>query len=350
MKRLKCGGCLLAAALILGGLTASPALATAGSAADPLISRSYLADTYYPEVRQTLSDAADEVIRAHFGGDVHPETRVLNLIPGESVALAAGQEFTLLSGAGSLTIEQGSVVNVTVGYEASTGVANPHSRYIVCENSSADLDITENAVARVSYRARVGTGSPFADVRRADWYYADVVNAVNRGLVNGVSASSYQPGGNLTVAQCVKLAACMHQLWQEGGVSLQAADHVPWYAPYADYALDNGILEDEPEDYDEVISRADFVGMFYRALPEEEYAEQNEVPYGAIPDIPDPEELQSGREIYAFYRAGILMGYTESATRAAFSFGPEDAITRAEVATIMNRMFDHSARRSFEIE
>ena len=87
--------------------------------------------------------------------------------------------------------------------------------------------------------------------------------------------------------------------------------------------------------------------LFYRALPPERYAPINDVPDGAVYDLSPDAEVAA--EVYAFYRAGILTGYTADGVHAAHDFGPGDAITRAEVATIMNRMFDPSARVRFEI-
>ena len=337
----------LLCAVLLAGLCL-PAAATAGSAGDPLISRSYIS-TFVDEVRKALKATAEAVIQERLGGNGDSSVKIITMLPGESLSLGSGQQFTLLSGTGLITIEQGSVVNVTVGYKASNGVANPYSRYIVCEDSRADLDITSASEVKVSAAARVGTGSPFIDVRRSNWFYADVVSAVARGLVNGMTPAFYQPGGTLTVAQCIKLAACMHQLQQEGAVTL-ANTEGPWYTVYVDYAMKHGILEEEPEDCDAVIDRADFVGIFYRALPEDAYAAINAIPDGAIPDLPEAADREHGAEVYTFYRAGILMGYTADGRHAAYAFGPEDDITRAEVATIMNRMIDPSARRSFTIE
>ncbi|MCF0150273.1 MAG: S-layer homology domain-containing protein, partial [Firmicutes bacterium] len=53
--------------------------------------------------------------------------------------------------------------------------------------------------------------SAFTDVPADAWYAADVNTAVALGLVNGRSADTYAPGGNLKYSEAVKLAACMHQ-------------------------------------------------------------------------------------------------------------------------------------------
>lgn len=52
----------------------------------------------------------------------------------------------------------------------------------------------------------------FTDVKESDWFYKEVKNAVETGLINGKSETIYAPEDNLTYAEAVKLAACMHQL------------------------------------------------------------------------------------------------------------------------------------------
>ena len=178
MKRIRYTAAALACALVLGLAASAPAAATAGSAGDPLISRSYLADAFYPELRRAFAAVAEDVAREKLGGDAHPARRVLRLIPGESLSVRAGQEFTLLSGAAELGIAEGTVLNVTRGVEAAGGSVDLRSRYIVCEDASADIDIVAEGLAVASYGVRVGTGSPFTDVRRGAWYYSDVVSAV----------------------------------------------------------------------------------------------------------------------------------------------------------------------------
>ena len=149
-----------------------------------------------------------------------------------------------------------------------------------------------------------------------------------------------------TLAQAVKLAACMHQLSRDGAVTL--APGSPWFRPYADYALVSGILDADCEDYNAVIDRRSVVRIFYRALPAERYEAINDIADGAIPDV--PADGADAAAIYSFYRAGILSGYTNTEGYAEHAFGPDSSITRAEIAAIMNRMFDASARVVFAID
>ena len=155
------------------------------------------------------------------------------------------------------------------------------------------------------------------------------------------------PTGTLTGAQAVKLAACIHQLYHEGKVTLANAPGADWFRTYADYALQNGILTQDFYDYNAVISRQQFVKVFYNALPASEYAAINTIPDDAIPDTTVTDE--AGAQIYAFYRAGILTGFTNTQGYAEHAFGADTLIARSEVATIVVRMLDAAARKTFTI-
>ena len=84
-------------------------------------------------------------------------------------------------------------------------------------------------------------GLPFTDVPASQWYYQDVETAYNNGLINGKSATRFAPDDNLTYAEAVKLAACMHQKYTTGTVTLKNGD--PWYKSYVDYCEMNAIID-----------------------------------------------------------------------------------------------------------
>ena len=183
---------------------------------------------------------------------------------------------------------------------------------------------------------------PFNDVEKDAWYRKDVETAHKNGLVNGKSDTMFYPDDNMTYAEAVKLACAMHQLYHDKKVTLTAGSSV-WYSTYMSYALEKGIIEsDLTAVADEKITRSDFVKIFYAALPASEYAVINEVANNAIPDV--SLSAKSAKEIYAFYRADILVGSDNEGT-----FKPESNIVRSEVAAILTRMFDGSARKTITL-
>lgn len=190
-----------------------------------------------------------------------------------------------------------------------------------------------------AYGTESGT---FADVSASAWYYGAVKAAAESGLVNGRADGLFIPEGTLTWAEAVKLAACLYQRYYDGAVTLENGSGAAWYSPYVSYARANGILAQTPSDYNAVITRAQFAALLCRSLPASEYAVINTVADGAVPDV----NLYGtyGASIYTLYRAGILSG-----TDGAGYFSPTLAIRRCEVAAILWRMIEPSARLRFTL-
>lgn len=344
-------------------LTAAvPAFAAAGSTDDPLISQSYIINTFLPRAFASMQRIREDAVKqliADTQTGTSPTVKTVSLHAGDCLSLGAGQQLTLISGCVNFKVERGTLLNVTAGRSSTGGDARQGNRYLLCGGSAAAVTATGDAVVSVSVGVSVpgssGTGEPgsgkcpFIDVAENAWYYADVVSAYRRGLVNGVTADSYQPAGTLTAAQAVKLAACMHQLYHSGSVTLKnSADGRAWYMSYVDYALKNGLMETGFQDYDGVVDRGGFIRLFFRALPESEYPRINLIMDGAIPDVATDAPL--AKEVYTFYMAGILTGYAEGDGYLAHAFGPNSTISRAEVAAIMNRMFDPAMRKRFTMD
>ncbi|MCF0123809.1 MAG: S-layer homology domain-containing protein, partial [Ruminiclostridium sp.] len=169
------------------------------------------------------------------------------------------------------------------------------------------------------------------------WYAGDVQKAVDMKLVNGVGNNKFNPTGLLTYSEVVKLAACMHQSYNTGEVTLKNGS--PWYSTYVDYAKTNGIIT---KDYNwtQTVTRAGYMEIFSNALPDTALAPINEVPDGSIPDV--AVNHPQAEDIYKLYRAGIVQGTNEQ-----YYCKPDTSITRCEVATILVRMMDVDFRKHF---
>ena len=182
--------------------------------------------------------------------------------------------------------------------------------------------------------------NPFVDVPEDEWYYDEVVEAFYTGIINGKTATEFKPDDFLTYAEAVKLAACMHQLYNDGSVSLKNGN--PWYQTYVDYCVDNGIIEKD-YNYDDYATRAGYMVIFANALPDEALEKINNVPDNSIPDVPMTRAYS--KAVYKLYRAGILQG-----SDAEHNCKPLDNIKRSEVAAILSRMMDETKRVKFSME
>ena len=88
------------------------------------------------------------------------------------------------------------------------------------------------------------TPGQFADVPAGSWFAAGVQSAYELGLMTGTSGTAFDPSGNLTLAETVVLAARLHSIYAGDGASFTGG--ATWYQPYVDYAIQNGIMVQEP--------------------------------------------------------------------------------------------------------
>ncbi|MBQ1501771.1 MAG: S-layer homology domain-containing protein, partial [Firmicutes bacterium] len=201
-------------------------------------------------------------------------------------------------------------------------------------------EVSNSVGSATSTKATLTVGDsyifPFTDVYTSDWYYNDVKIANQMKLIDGKSATLFKPNDNMTYAEAIKLAACMNQVYNDGMVTLTPKAAADWYTPYVDYAKAKGIPWNF-SNYNAPITRADYVYIFYYALPTSTYTPINSIGSGNIPDVFS--YTPRAGEIYAFYRAGILTGNTKH------YFLPNDNIRRSEVAAILTRMMDPSTRQ-----
>lgn len=191
----------------------------------------------------------------------------------------------------------------------------------------------------ISLAATSFAAPKFEDVSESDWFYNDVISAVELGLINGKSETEFKPDDFLTYAEALKLAACMNQLYQTSDITLAGGD--PWYMPYAEYCKENKITQKD-YNYDEYATRAGYMEIFANALPDEAFKQINNIPDGSISDVDMKAPYVAS--VYKLYRAGIVAGVDEF-----HNCNPSDNIKRCEVATIIARMMDESKRVKFEI-
>ena len=186
---------------------------------------------------------------------------------------------------------------------------------------------------------------PFADVSRSSWYYDSVRAAWEKDLIDGVTRTLYKPDDTLTVAQAIKLSAALHQMLNNNGKVTLRNGSPYWYSSYVSYAVNNGIIEKMYLDYTPAqmntpVKRNEFVHIFYGAMSD--YRQINTVADNKIPDVITTDTY--ALEIYTFYRAGILTGSDKNGT-----FYPTNDIKRSEVAAILSRMYDKTARKTVSL-
>ena len=184
------------------------------------------------------------------------------------------------------------------------------------------------------------TAGQFTDVPAGEWYAANVQAAYELGLMEGSSATTFNPSGNLTIAEALVLACRLHSTYVGDGATF-TGNGGAWYQPYVDYAVETAILSPGTySDYTATATRAQFASILAAALPAEALTAINSVT--ALPDV--AADAAYAPAVLSLYNAGVLTG-----SDAAGSFKPDTTIQRSEVATIVTRMADPSLRKTFTL-
>ena len=184
------------------------------------------------------------------------------------------------------------------------------------------------------------TAGQFSDVPAGSWFAPNVQAAYELDLMTGSSETTFNPNGNLTIAEALVLACRLHSTYMGDGETF-AVDGGTWYQPYVDYAVASSIITAGAyADYTATATRAQFAAILAAALPDEALPAINSVT--SLPDL--DANATYAAAVLKLYNAGILTG-----SDAAGSFKPESTIQRSEVATIVTRMADKSLRKTFTL-
>ena len=189
-------------------------------------------------------------------------------------------------------------------------------------------------------KKNVWSDSLFRDAAETDWFYANVRSVYEYGLMIGKGDRIFDPDGSVTVAEILTVAARLHAIYHAGSDAFAPTD--PWYAGYAAYCLENGVVASLPEELDAPASRGLIAAVLAAALPEEELEAINAVADGAIPDVSEDDPF--GPAVYRLYRAGVLIGNDEKGT-----FSPYSDVKRCEAAAAVTRMIDKTLRMSVSL-
>lgn len=153
---------LLVAATILG---TAVTMAAGGTAGDPLVSKSYTDGTYVPQVAAAADQraaerqgatyqAAEDRLRAKQNlyaaragvltgdGAYHGAFGDIRVKRGDTLQVSTGSGFLVLAGSADLSCSSGKVLDLSNGWEKTTGALTEGRRYLAVEDTVATLTIT----------------------------------------------------------------------------------------------------------------------------------------------------------------------------------------------------------------
>ncbi len=258
--------------LVRWGLAAGAALLLAGAAVaasqgDSLISLSYLTKTFIPslvaqgdgvyqeKMEQTYNDAINQMelpAGAVSGtlGSYSADMRQREFGRGDVIDLETGSSFLMLSGQAALT-HSGAVIDVTAGQAVASGAAlETGHRYLVGENTAAQITVRSGYAAggiEGSYKRTASReeAAPFTDVTSSDWYSPAVDYAYFNGLFDGMGDGTFAPQGEMNRAMMMTVLFHLAGSPENERLGAKATfTDVPaaqWYSTFISWAADYGV-------------------------------------------------------------------------------------------------------------
>lgn len=235
--------------------------------------------------------------------------------------------------------KQNDVAQSKPGSNASASVVRPtvtventNTVYELDKKEEADEDepvIEENERFKQMVFGRI----PFTDVKTAHWFRNEVVTAYRLGLIRGKTKDTFEPFGDVSVAEAITLAVRLHYSYHGYDETKLASEAVgtAWYEPYVRAAKEVGIFSDDlsVEAWEAPALRRQVAVLIKNAVPDEWLYLINK--FTSIPDV--PKTSSDHIAILRLYNAGVLQG-----SDSEFHFLPDTPITRAEMAAIVNRV------------
>lgn len=180
------------------------------------------------------------------------------------------------------------------------------------------------------------TSINFSDIKTSDWFYNNVVELVNGGIVNGFSDGTFRPSQQLTFDQWTKLLIATKNKTISNNPNYWAMDYIK-------EAFNLGILDSsypqiiDAQNYNIPINRYETTKLAM-TLIDDHLIPANWSEYTA--DIADYQSIPSKyKESTAkAFALGLMTGYPDN------TFGGNKILTRAESVAILHRVINPEQR------
>ncbi len=251
------------------------------------------------------TDSEDRTIRVvmPYGTDLKGLIPTFTTSPYATVAIAAPNGTPLLSG------------------KTSVNFSHPVELYVTSEDGQETIKYTVTVTADLQ----------FSDVDENDWFYNNVMGAVENGYMSGMGDGTFGPMKTATRAQFASALACaMGYEAPEDSTTIDTpfvdVDADDWYAGAVAFCKENGIIsgyEDTTFRPDQTITRQEAAAMLNNAFGLEASTD--------VSKFTDAGKIASWAtaHVAAVANAELMNG------DAAGTFRPTGTLTRAELASIL---------------
>ena len=213
----------------------------------------------------------------------------------------------------------------------------------VMADYKVSFDSTSGAVvSQVENRTKL----IFVDVPSSHWAYKPIMNMVNKGIIAGTTTpvngvGTFSPDTPMTRAQFITVVT--RYLYPNDLKTVKVAPGSAWYAGNYDVAVDKGLIYEHEFSSDGAImnqsmTRQEMAMVLVRAMDALGEDTTDKISKNRIPDY---------NQVGTHYRDYVRVAYKEGlicGTDSAGTFNPTGTLTRAQAATVLNRLIDPSTR------
>lgn len=184
--------------------------------------------------------------------------------------------------------------------------------------------------------APVAAAMPFNDVKSSDWFYESVEYVYNHNLFEGTGYGQFSPNGSMTRGMFVTVLGRLYGVDTSAYTENHFSDVIAgeWYAPYVQWAYENGITDGISADYfgvNDKVSREQMAKFIRSYL---NYIKFSPPAVSYTYNFEDESSISS----YAKYYVHNCQGYGLLLGKGNNLFDPQGNSTRAEVATVFERL------------
>ena len=280
---------------------------------------------------EILADLFHENTGSSSGGSDHSD-------PTYAIRASAGNGGSI-SPKGTVRVEKGDSKTYTITADKGYAIADVtvNGKSVGAVDSYTFKNVTSDQTIRATFALEGAAEQPgFSDVSKNDWFYDAVQDAVDMGLMAGVSADRFDPKGTVTRAMVAQiLYAREGKPTVSGAAAISDVPANAWFHNAMQWAKGQGVIAGYPDgrmDPNAPVTREQLAVILHSYAQKKDMDLSKTAGLAGYADAADVSVWAKDAMSWAV-GSGLISG------RSASTLAPAGSATRAECAVIFTQMF-----------
>lgn len=280
---------------------------------------------------EILADLFHENTGSSSGGSDHSD-------PTYAIRASAGKGGSI-SPKGTVRVEKNDSKTYTITADKGYAIADVtvNGKSVGAVDSYTFKNVTSDQTIRATFALEGAAEQPgFSDVSKNDWFYDAVQDAVDMGLMAGVSADRFDPKGTVTRAMVAQiLYAREGKPTVSGAAAISDVPANAWFHNAMQWAKGQGVIAGYPDgrmDPNALVTREQLAVILHS------YAQKKGMNVSKTADLSGYAD-SAAVSVWAKDAMSWAVGSGLISGRSATTLAPAGSATRAECAVIFTQMF-----------